>query len=157
MGRLSKARTCALAVGLILFLHGIGWSKGKEDASVFKYAGGTESLHEGCAGQLQLTDVSMTFRCPEGSITAPYRSIRLMQYRPDVSRQVRKMKLKWKAKPHGSGGKHNRFFTVVFSSEGRAHVMVLEVEPDEMRPYLAEIDLKAGKRVQVWELEVYDR
>src|SRR5487761_1050950 len=98
----------------------------------------------------------MTFQCPEGSITALYRSIQLMQYRPDVSRQVWKMKLKWKVKPHDFGGKHNRYFTVVFTRAGRTHVMVLEVDPDEMRPYLAEIDLKAGKRVQVWELEVYD-
>ncbi|MGH9455446.1 MAG: hypothetical protein ACRD2O_15915 [Terriglobia bacterium] len=145
-----------MAIGLILVLQGAGWSKGKDDVGVFKYAGGTESLHEGCPGQLELTDVSMTFHCPEGSITAPYSSIRLMQYRPDISRQVRKMKLKWKVKPHGSGGKHNRYFTVVFSSQGLTHIMVLEVDPDAMRPYLAEIDLKAGKRVQVWELEIYD-
>lgn len=79
-----------------------------------------------------------------------------MQYRPDISRQVRKMKLKWKVKPYASGGKHNRYFTVVFTSAERSHIMVLEVGPDEMRPYLAEIDLKSGQRVQVWELEIYD-
>ncbi len=145
-----------MTIGLILALRGTAWSNSKDDANLFKYAGGTEALQEGCPGQLELTDESMTFHCSQGSITALYNAIQLMQYRPDVSRQVRKMKLKWKVKPHGSGGKHNRYFTVVFTQAGRKHIMVLEVDPDEMRPYLAEIDLKAGKRVQVWELEVYD-
>lgn len=144
------------AIGLILILQGTAWSTDKDDANLFKYAGGTENLHEGCPGQLHLTDESMTFQCPEGSISAMYDSIHLMQYRPDISRQVRKLKLKWKVKPHGDGGKHNRYFTVVFTSAGRMHIMVLQVDPDEMRPYLAEIDLKSGKRVQVWELEIYD-
>jgi hypothetical protein len=33
--------------------------------------------------------------------------------------------------------------------------MVLEVRPVAMRPYLAEIDLKAGKRVEVEGYEEY--
>src|SRR5487761_1611391 len=146
MGRLSRISAAILGLGLILALQGTAWSESKQDANVFKYAGGTEKLPDGCTGELKLSDESMTFQCPGGSINALYSSIQLMQYRPDVSRQVRKMKLKWKVRHHGSGGKHNRFFTVVFTGGGRTHIMVLEVGPDEMRPYLAEIDLKAGKR-----------
>jgi hypothetical protein len=151
-----KVNAVLTGVGLVLLLRGTAWCSNKEETSLFKYAGGTEKLHEGCPGQLHLTDNSMIFDCPEGSITAMYDAIRLMQYRPDVSRQVRKIRVKWKLRPRESGGKHNRYFTVVFSASGQTHIMVLEVDPDEMRPYLAEIDLKSGKRVEVWELEVYD-
>src|SRR3990170_1326213 len=66
----------------------------------FKYAAGTENLSEGCEGNLELTSTGLTFRCPGGSVTAPFSSITLMQYRNDVSRKVRKMKLKWKVRPN---------------------------------------------------------
>jgi hypothetical protein len=76
-----------------------------------------------------------------------------MQYRNDVSRKVRKMKLKWKLRPNYVvpllGGKRNRFFTVVFKVDGSTRAMVLRVSPDDMRPYLAEIDLKSTRRVEV--------
>jgi len=35
------------------------------------------------------------------------------------------------------------------------HVLVLRVRPGVMRPYLAEIDLKAHRRVEVENLEDY--
>jgi hypothetical protein len=125
----------------------------------FRYTAGTESISEGCKGNLELTPTGLTFRCPAGSITAPFSSITLMQYRNDVSRKVLKMKLEWKVRPHISvpllGGKHNRYFTVVFKEDKKAHAMVLHVSPVAMRPYLAEIDLKSSHRVEVQAYEDY--
>jgi hypothetical protein len=157
MERIFAARACVAAMGMILVLGGTACPKNKENATLFRYAGGTEQLSDGCPGRLMLTSQSMTFQCPDGSITAGYSSIRLMQYRPDISREVRKMKVRWRVLPLGaSGGRHNRYFTVVFTKAGRASIMILRVEPEEMRPYLAEIELKSGRRIQVWEREIYD-
>lgn len=122
----------------------------------FTYAGGTESLQSGCGGKLELAGSSMTFECPEGSITISYHSITRMEYRPTVSRKVRHMKLPWKVKPYGSGGKSNLFFTVLFKQDGGTQAIVLRVLPAEMRPYLAQIELSTGKRIVVWDYRGYD-
>ena len=128
----------------------------------FKYAGGTTMLPEGCKGKLEIESAAMIFECPEGSVTIPYASVRLMQYRHDLSRKVRKMKLKWKVKPQVVvpvfGGNQNRYFTILYKGEnkGRTEALVLEVSPDSMRPYLAELDLKIGQRVEVEGYEHYD-
>ena len=125
----------------------------------FKYAAGTESISEGCEGNLELTSIGLTFRCPTGSVTAPFDSITLMQYRNDVSRKVRRMRLQWKIKPTMVapllGGKHNRYFTVVFKDDETTRAVVLRVAPRAMRPYLAEIDLKSTRRVEVQGYEDY--
>ena len=129
----------------------------KAEQPQFKYSGGTETISQGCQGHVELTSETLTFRCPGGSLTAPYTSISLLQYRANVSRQVLKMKLEWKVRPTGGGGKRNRYFTVVYNEGGANHAVVLEVAPEAMRPYLAEIDLKAGKRVEVQSHEEYDQ
>jgi len=86
----------------------------------------------------------------------PFGSIVLMQFRPDLSRHVRHLKLKWKVWPDVGGGKKNRYFTVVYREEGVPHAVILKVEPLLMRPYLAEIELKSGKRVEVKGYEQYE-
>jgi hypothetical protein len=79
-----------------------------------------------------------------------------MQFRPDVSPRVRKLKLKWTTYPSILiAGKQNRFFTVVCKKQGVIHVVVLRVDSLAMRPYLAEIELKSGKRVEVMPYEDY--
>jgi len=126
----------------------------------FKYVGGTEKLVPHCEGNLELGSTALTFRCPEGSITILYDSISQMQYRPDVSKKIWKMKLKWKMRPDVDSpivsSKHNRYFTVLYGTKAATQAMVLDVTPEAMRPYLAEIDLKAGKRVEVRSFEDYD-
>jgi hypothetical protein len=122
----------------------------------FKYVAGTESVAYGCSGSVQLTTDSLIFRCEQSNVSVPYSSISVMQYRPDVSKRVRKMSLSWKLRPPHGHGKKNRFFTVVSNEHGTAHAIVLEVAPDAMRPYLAEIDVKSGKRVEVRGYESYD-
>ncbi len=122
----------------------------------FTYAGGTQGLRSGCAGELELTHTSMTFACPEGSITIPFRSVVLMQYRPKVSRSITQMKLPWKVKPSGSGRKKNLFFTVLYREDRRLRAMVLKVRPDDMRPYLAQIELSTGKRIHVWDYRGFE-
>ena len=122
----------------------------------FTYAGGTENLQYHCEGQLEVARASMTFRCPAGSITIPFDSITHMEYRPKVSPGVRKMKLRWAATPAGSGGKKNRFFTVLYRKDQRVHAVVLQVAPDEMRPYLAVLELHTGKRIAVWDYRRFD-
>lgn len=122
----------------------------------FYYAGGTETLSAGCGGELELTHVSMTFKCPDGSVTIPYSSITLMQYRPKLSSQVRKMKLGWKARPEGTSAKKNLLFTVLYRQGSTTQAMVLKVQPVNMRPYLAEIELNTRKRIEVWDYRGYD-
>ncbi|HEV2495668.1 MAG TPA: hypothetical protein VG204_21630 [Terriglobia bacterium] len=128
----------------------------KPKEAEFKYAGGTEKIPDGCSGRLEVTPNDLSFACFQYDIKVPYSSIRLMEYRPDVSRRVWKLKPKWKVRPAGGGGKRNHYFTVAFTQGGKTHVMVLEVLPDAMRPYLAEIDLKAGRRVEVMGYENYE-
>jgi hypothetical protein len=124
--------------------------------AVFQYAGGTEKIEIDCAGKLEVTLEGLIFRCPAGSVDMPFSTITLMQFRPDVSPRVRKLKLKWTTYPTILiPGKQNRYFTVVCQKQGLTHVMVLRVDPLSMRPYLAEIELKSGKRVEVMPYEDY--
>jgi hypothetical protein len=122
----------------------------------FAYVGGTEHLQYDCEGELQVAPSSMTFRCSAGSVTIPFDSITHMEYRPKLSASVRKMKLRWTAKPVGSGGKKNRFFTILYREDNRVHAVVLQVSPDEMRPYLAVLELHTGKRIAVWDYRGFD-
>ena len=145
-----------LVLATLVLLASSGFSRQKSKAPQFKYVGGTESVPEACAGNLEVASDLLIFKCESRSISIPYLSINLMQYRPEVSRQVRTMKLKWKLKPPYGGGKENRYFTVLYDEEGATHAVILKVLPKAMRPYLAEIDLKTGKRVEVKGLEEYD-
>jgi hypothetical protein len=124
--------------------------------AVFQYAGGTEKIEIDCPGKLEVTLEGLIFRCPGGAVEMPFPTITLMQFRPDVSPRVRKLKLKWTTYPNILiAGKQNRFFTVVCKKQGVTHVVVLRVDPLSMRPYLAEIELKSGKRVEVMPYEDY--
>jgi len=119
----------------------------------FKYWGGTEDVSEGCEGNLEINPEALTFRCWGGKIDIPYSSISAMEYRSEVSKRVRKMKVKWKVRPAAVStilrAKKNRFFTVVYRVDQTPRVMVLRVEPRAMRPYLAELDLRSDQRVDV--------
>ncbi len=142
-----------------LLLAGAALAREEQPRPQFRYAAGTESLSQGCEGNLEIGSEGLTFKCTGGSVSAPYTSISLMQYRSDVSRKVRRMKVKWTVRPEYVpplfGGKRNRFFTVVFRTGGATRVVILRVQPAAMRPYLAEIDLKAEKRVEVESFEEY--
>lgn len=120
-----------------------------QGAPEFKYVGGTQQPKERCEGQMALTQTALIFECPAGRVAAPYKSIILMEYRSRLSRQVRRMKLDWTLKPPRGGGGHNRFFTVVFRADNRKQAIVLKVSPETMRPFLAELDLRVGQRVDV--------
>jgi len=153
-GSCTKIRWITLA--WIIAVAGLLQAREKALRPHFKYVAGTEDMAYGCTGAVQLTTDTLIFRCEERTVAIPYASVSVMQYRPDVSKKIRKMNLNWKpALPHG-GGKKNRFFTIVYNENGAAHAMILEVTPDAMRPYLAEIDLKSGKRVEVRGYESYD-
>jgi len=131
-----------------------GIEQGKE--AIFQYAGGTEKIEIDCAGKLEVTTDGLKFTCPGGVVDMPFSTITLMQFRPDVSPRVRNLKLKWRTYPSILiPGKQNRYFTVVCKKQGVTHVMVLRVDPLSMRPYLAEIELKSGKRVEVMPYEDY--
>ncbi len=126
----------------------------RDPEAPFQLNASTMPMPAACDGKLELNLNDMVFACPNGTVTIPYSSIRLMEYRPDMSKQVRKMKLRWKVRPNLAeplfGKKENRYFTVVFGEKAPYQALILDVEPDTMRPYLAEIDLKAGRRVVVW-------
>ena len=121
----------------------------------FKYVGGTIGLPEHCKGKLELAQREMIFDCAVGSLTIPYETIRHMEYRASISRKVKRMKPRWKVKPETFvtlfGRKGNRYFTIIYQEKDEApiDVLVLEVSPEAMRPYLAEIDLRVGHRIEV--------
>jgi hypothetical protein len=160
-----RGRRTAVVAALLFFLlnvtalgsarrHG---DKGEPpEKTQFKYAGGTEDLPQGCTGGLELASEGLTFKCHQYVVAVPYASIDLMQYRPDVSKEIRKLNLKWKVTPPGGRGNRNRYFTVKYAEGGATHVVVFKVLPEVMRPYLAAIDLKAGKRVEVKGYEDYE-
>ncbi len=157
MGRKLKKRIGWTVAALLL--AGTLSAREEQPKPQFKYAAGTESLSQGCEGNLEIGSEGLTFKCLGGSVSAPYSSISLMQYRSDVSRKVRRMKVKWTVRPDYVapifGGRRNRFFTVVFRTEGAVRVVILRVQPEAMRPYLAEIDLRAQRRVEVESYEEY--
>ena len=123
--------------------------KPRQQPPPFVYAGGTEEFPPSCAGNLEVSSESLVFKCSQATVAIPFSSISLMQYRSNVSSRVSKLKLKWTAFPLKQGGRRNRFFTVVYSQPPATHVVILEVAPPAMRPYLAEIELKSGRRVEV--------
>ena len=156
-GRMAKS---ILALVCLLGAGSFAYARKPRRASPFKFVGGTEKIPESCIGLVELGSDALTFTCPNGSVSVPYGSISLMQYRPDISEKIRKMKIKWKVWPQTRArilaGKKNRYFTLVYLEEGTIHAIVLSVAPETMRPYLAEIDVKSGKRVEVEEYEDYD-
>jgi hypothetical protein len=121
----------------------------------FEYVGGTETAPPSCGGNLEVRSDSLVFICPRVEIKMPFASISLMQYRSDVSYHVSKLNVTWKAFPLKQRGKQNRFFAVVYAEATATHVVILQVAPQAMRPYLAEIELKSGKRVEVEGYEGY--
>lgn len=121
----------------------------------FEYAGGTERVPPSCGGNLEVSSDSLIFKCPQATITMPFASISVMQYRSDVSTRVSKLEVSWKAFPLKHRGKQNRYFAVVYALADATHVVILQVAPPAMRPYLAEIELKSGKRVEVEGYEEY--
>lgn len=123
------------------------------EPSRFKYVGGTENVRYGCVGTVEIREDSLVFKCESSEVKIPYRDVEVMQYRASVTRHVRRMKVKWTAfPPERSGGSKNIYFILVYRP---AHVLILQVPEDQMRPYLAEIDLKVGRRVDVQSHENY--
>jgi hypothetical protein len=125
----------------------------------FKYAAGTENLTDGCEGSLELTQEGMSFRCPSGVVSIPFASITRMEYRSDISPRISRLKVMWTVRPVFSmplfRARQYRFFAVSYRVDNATHVLVLRVTPGVMRPYLAEIDLRAKRRVEVENLEEY--
>jgi hypothetical protein len=157
-----RLRICGAVIATAL---GLGlWSSAAQSLTItskgqqpqFRYAGGTEDIPADCPGTLQLTNDSITYTCAQKPIAVPYRAIETMEYRDDVIRRVRKLKVKWQVVPPIGRARDNRYFTLVYRLSGVTHVMILDVTSDEMRPYLAEIDLKAGRRVDVQRHEDYE-
>ena len=145
----------ACALGLLA--AGVSLARHHDSKPAFKYVGGTMAFPQQCQGNLEMNSNDMVFECGESSVRIPYSSIRFMQYRTNISRKVRRMKPHWKVDPQTAfqiGAKSNRYFTIVYKekNERPLDALVLAVSPDAMRPYLAEIDLRAGQRVEVQEL-----
>jgi hypothetical protein len=143
------------SLAALLVVAGSAYSLFQPKEPPFQYAGGTEVIAQDCRGDLEVTSEALIFKCPTGSIEVPFSSITLMQYRPDLSRRVRRLKLHWHLMPERGGGNQNRYFAVVYKVHDVTHVMVLKVAPLSMRPYLAEIDLRSGRRVEVRGYEEY--
>lgn len=153
------------ALAVILAFAGVLNARAKETRK-FKYVGGMQMLLRDCAGDLELKNDSLTFRCGGTSESIPYSSIELMQYRPTLSSKIRKLAIHWEVVPSVAmptlPKKRNRFFAVIYSEPASPSAsarivkgMVLEVSPETMQPYVAEIELKSNKRVEVYNHEEY--
>jgi hypothetical protein len=143
---------------LVTALLGIQGAAGREKPKElpFRFVGGTLGPSDTCSGVLETSPDELTFRCGTDAIAVPYSSITLMQYRADVSRRVRKMKLHWRLRPPKGGGSENHYLTIIYDESGGRQGLVLQVSPEAMRPYLAEIDLRAGRRIDVQDHELYE-
>jgi hypothetical protein len=152
--RLAPGPAYPAILTLLLAMGAAAYGRNKEpEGPPFAYAAGTEDVAAGCRGILALTSTELVFKCLQHPLTIPYAAISLMEYRPEVSTKILRMDLKWKVPlpvEHGRKSKRNRYFSVVFEQAGIQHLAVLEVEPQAMVSYLAEIELKTGKRVEVW-------
>jgi hypothetical protein len=146
---------CA-TLGLVALGSVAAAAHGQDREPRFRYVAGTQDVHPDCIGAVELTERSLVFRCAPSTVEVPYDTIEIMQYRSDVSRRVRHMKLNWREEPPLDSGGKNRYFTIVYLTDGTRHAIILRVPSDEMRPYLAEIDLKAGRRVDVQRHEDYE-
>jgi hypothetical protein len=136
------------------------YARKKHGPAPFKYDGGTEKIPRSCEGLVEVGSNALIFKYSTGSVTVPYSSIKFMQYRPNISKKIQKLKINWEVVPQVAmplwGSHKNRYFAIVYEENGATRAIVLEVPPETMRPYLAEIDLKAGKRVEVQETEEYE-
>lgn len=146
MHKLSTAKTAALLATLVL-LAPHTWARPHHE-SEFKYVAGTEPIPKGCKGKVEVTEPALVFQCAGDSLSIPYGTITQMEFLPRVSRKIRKTKLPWVIKPTSAHGRHDGFFTVLYSSNGQPHAIILRVRNDTMRPYLAEIGLRTSQPIE---------
>ena len=142
--KMAKWAACLAAV---LLLTPQAWARSR-DQGLFKYVAGTESIPQDCMGQLEVTDSHLVFQCDEKSVSISYDAITQMEFQPQVSKRIRKMKLAWTIKPTSARSKHEGFFTVLFRASRQMHAIILKVRDETMRPYMAEIDLKTGRPIE---------
>src|SRR5690349_9236023 len=102
MTRTRRFTTCSFALAAFLAYAALVHGREKNLRPHFTYVAGTEDFAYGCTGSVQLTTSELIFRCREHSIPVPYGSVSMMQYRPNISKKVRKLGLNWKiSPPHG--------------------------------------------------------
>lgn len=142
-----------LIVAILALLFALPCS-GEEKKGSFRYVGGTLGLRSTCEGALHVRDRSLEFFCQGSPISIPFSSIRFMEYRPKLSEKINKGGYGWVLKPPSTRGKKESYFAVAFTEAETEQVAVFLVKPEVMRPYLAEIDLRSGKRVK---MELYER
>ncbi len=151
-----KPGTRSVIMVALLLVAGAASGKKKTEPPPFQYAGGTEQIQQNCGGKLEVSTEALTFKCATSTLEIPFADITSMEYRPSLSREVRRLNLPWKVQPRGGRGNKNRYFTILYKEQGQPRAVVLRVEPMVMRPYLAEIELKSGKRVAVFGYEDYE-
>lgn len=144
---LFKISKWATFLAAVLLLMPQAWAS-SSNQGLFKYVAGTESLPKNCVGKLEVTESQLVFQCAEESVTVPYSDITEMEFQPRVSKKIRKMKLAWTVKPTSARGKHEGFFTVLYRAGDQTHAIILRVQNDTMRPYMAEIDLRTGRPIE---------
>jgi len=136
---------------LLSLSGGLAFGKhNKAEAPPFQYVGGTEALAAGCGGRLEVLKDNFAFSCESARVNIPFTSVNLMQFRPNLSKQVQRMNIAWKVEPQIGRVKDNGYLTIVYSEQNAVHALVLKVSSETMRPYLAEIELKTGKSVEVY-------
>ena len=146
MNKWKIAKTAAFVIAAFgLALQ--AWGRSNQEA-LFKYVGGTEHMLKGCEGKLEVTELDMVFECDGKSISVPYKAVTQMEFLPQISKRIRKMKLHWAVKPPSSRGKHEGYFSVLYSVGGETHAVILKARDETMRPYLAEIGLKTGHLIE---------
>lgn len=151
-----KCRAQSVLLVTLMLVASAANARKKAPPPPFLYAGGTEQVAAECGGKLEVSTIGLVFKCTSASLDIPFSAITVMEYRPNLSPAVRRLKPNWKVRPRSHRGNMNRYFTILYKEQDQTRVVVLQVEPLVMRPYLAEIELKSGKRVEVYGYEKYD-
>ncbi len=125
-----------------------------EPGSRVEYVGGTLSGLPGkCDGRIITTgEQSLVFRHKSGAVQVPYSQIDLLEYGQKVDRRyamaviVSPLLLLSKKRQH--------FLTVGYiDASGQRQAIVFRVEKDDIRPVLASLEVKTGRKVQYQDQE----
>ena len=111
--------------------------------------GGTNSdLPNRASGRIEMADEeALLFRCRQGGVRIPYSSIHALEYGQHVSRRYAEAIL---ISPVLLLSKSRRHFVTIsyLDDSGRQQALVFRVDKHDVRPVLAALEARTGRRVE---------
>ena len=118
--------------------------------------GGTNSdLPHRASGRIEISDEeALLFRCREGGVRIPYASIHALEYGQQVSRRYAEAIL---ISPLLLLSKSRRHFVTIsyLDDGGRQQALVFRVDKRDVRPVLAVLEARTGRRVEYQDEEAH--